>query len=233
MNTLRAAIPQEDTTSEAPAPSTKKLAPLLLTTRVAKEPKLDPSGTENAVTPASDKAEAAPTVEAEPVEPVSEPQKTGGNPQALGKIDVKKTEVKADAGTGAFKKMGTGATIEADTGPIKAKPVAGGGKGGGAGHFHKRLGSEDFGRSLKLGVAAVRRNLLMVMFMTCATNILILAIPIYLFQISDRVLTSRSIDTLIMLTIVIVGAVVMQAVFDAIRRFILMRTAVELSLIHI
>ena len=244
VNTLRAAIPQQGATSETPVPSNgklppllltnrvAKLPPLLLTNRVAKEPKPDLSGTEKAATPTSDtqiKDKAAPTVEAKPVEPISEPQKAGDTPQALGKIDVKKTKVKADASNGALETMGTGATIEADTGPIKAKPVAGGGKGGGTGRFHKRLGAEDFGRSLKLGIAAVRRNLLMVMFMTCATNVLILAIPIYLFQISDRVLTSRSIDTLIMLTIVIVGAVVMQAVFDAIRRFILMRTAVEVA----
>jgi ATP-binding cassette subfamily C protein len=57
----------------------------------------------------------------------------------------------------------------------------------------------------------------------------VLAIPIYLFQISDRVLTSRSTDTLIMLTVVIVGAIILQAAFDALRRFILMRTAVEFA----
>lgn len=136
-------------------------------------------------------------------------------------------DVTSDSGGKSFE--GTGPIIEADTGPIKkAEPQANTG-GGGGNKFHKRLGSEDYGRSLKLGIAAVRRNLLMVMFLTCATNILILAIPIYLFQISDRVLTSRSVDTLIMLTVVIVGAVVMQAVFDAIRRFILMRTAVEVA----
>src|SRR5690606_30746688 len=61
------------------------------------------------------------------------------------------------------------------------------------------------------------------------TNLLVLAIPIYLFQISDRVLTSRSVDTLVMLTIVVGAAVVLQMVFDAIRRFILMRTAVEVG----
>ena len=64
---------------------------------------------------------------------------------------------------------------------------------------------------------------------TVFLNVLVLAIPIYLFQISDRVLTSRSTDTLIMLTIVIVGAVIVQVVLDAIRRFILMRTAVEVA----
>ncbi len=72
-------------------------------------------------------------------------------------------------------------------------------------------------------------NLSVVMFFTVATNVLVLAIPVYLFQISDRVLTSRSLDTLVMLTAVIVGAVLLQSLLDAIRRFILMRTAVEVA----
>ena len=97
------------------------------------------------------------------------------------------------------------------------------------GSFHRRLGPVDFSKSLTAGLSAVRKNMLMVLLFTNASNILVLAIPIYLFQISDRVLTSRSTDTLIMLTIVIVGAVLLQAIFDAIRRFILMRTAVEVA----
>ncbi|WP_412535336.1 type I secretion system permease/ATPase [Mesorhizobium sp. BAC0120] len=134
--------------------------------------------------------------------------------------------------------------IEGDRGPIKAKEQlpdhggsSGGGKGGpgrgggggGDGVFHKRLGPVDFAASLKAGVKAVRQNLLIVLLFTIVANILVLAIPVYLFQISDRVLTSRSIDTLVMLTIIIVGAVVLQAAFDAIRRVILMRTAVEVA----
>ncbi|WP_207497403.1 type I secretion system permease/ATPase [Limimaricola pyoseonensis] len=134
-----------------------------------------------------------------------------------------------------------GPVIEADRGPIRRPPTPPeerrrepGGGGGGAGgaappRFHKPVGPEDFGRALRLGVQAVRRNLGLVMVLTCATNLLILAIPIYLFQISDRVLTSRSVDTLVMLTIVIAAAVVLQAVFDAVRRFVLMRTAVEVA----
>lgn len=125
-------------------------------------------------------------------------------------------------------------TIEADRGPLKADakpsgpgPADNGGRGGG--HFHKRLGPIDFGKNLKAGLQAVRGNLLVVMIFTVASNILVLAIPIYLFQISDRVLTSRSLNTLVMLTAVIVGAVLLQAMFDAIRRFILMRTAVEVA----
>ncbi len=126
---------------------------------------------------------------------------------------------------------GMGATIEGSTGPLMAGLPAGasGGRGGGGAKFHRRLGSEDFGERLRQGMAAVRHNMGYVMLMTFATNVLVLAIPIYLFQISDRVLTSRSMDTLIMLTLVIVGAVLLQAAFDAIRRFILMRTAVEVA----
>ncbi|MGL4235145.1 MAG: type I secretion system permease/ATPase, partial [Tabrizicola sp.] len=109
-------------------------------------------------------------------------------------------------------------------------PANGGGDGGAKPpQFHRRVGPTDFGKSLTAGIAAVRRNLIAVMVFTFATNILILAIPIYLFQISDRVLTSRSVDTLVMLTVVIVGAIVLYAIFDAVRRFILMRTAVEVA----
>ena len=111
----------------------------------------------------------------------------------------------------------------------RRSPGGGDGAGGGGTVFHRRTGPVDFSGDLKAGVAAVRNNLAVVMLFSCATNILILAIPIYLFQISDRVLTSRSIDTLIMLTAVILGAVILQAFFDAMRRFVLMRTAVELA----
>ncbi|MFU0505070.1 type I secretion system permease/ATPase [Pseudaminobacter sp. NGMCC 1.201702] len=125
-------------------------------------------------------------------------------------------------------------TIEGDSGPIKSEsqvPTADGNKGGkgGGGRFHRRLGPINFADNLKAGLNAVRQNLLIVMMFTVASNILVLAIPIYLFQISDRVLTSRSLDTLVMLTAVIVGAVLLQATLDAIRRFILMRTAVEVA----
>lgn len=129
------------------------------------------------------------------------------------------------------KPAGTGTTIEGSLAPVERKAGAvatgdGGGKGPG---FHRRLRPENFDESLRKGLAVVRGNLIYVMLMTLATNVLILAIPVYLFQISDRVLTSRSVDTLVMLTLVIGGAVVLQAVFDAVRRFMLMRTAVEVA----
>jgi ATP-binding cassette subfamily C protein len=129
-------------------------------------------------------------------------------------------------------------SMDGDTGPVAAgeKPapntkVRGTAKAQGGDHdvFHRRLGPINLADNLKSGISAVRRNLIVVMGFTLATNILVLAIPVYLFQISDRVLTSRSTDTLVMLTILIAGAVILNAVLDAIRRFILMRTAVEVA----
>ena len=132
-----------------------------------------------------------------------------------------------------------GEQIEGTTGPLlkttggaKTPTSNNGGRGGGGGrgsNFHKSAAPDQFAQQLKSGERVVKRNLCFVMLLSCATNLLVLAIPIYLFQISDRVLTSRSLDTLVMLTTVIVGAVVLQAVFDAVRRFILMRTAVEVA----
>ncbi|WP_234717051.1 type I secretion system permease/ATPase [Ensifer adhaerens] len=138
-------------------------------------------------------------------------------------------------------------TIDNDPGPLKENdrrptvrdgggnngvPTDGGGGGGGGGDkhtFHKRMGPINFAASLRNGMAVVRRNMMIVIAFTVAINVLVLAIPIYLFQISDRVLTSRSQDTLVMLTIAVLGAIVLQVILDSIRRFILMRTAVEME----
>lgn len=140
-----------------------------------------------------------------------------------------------------------GKTIEGETGPIRqnerrtgdgdggnGSDKGGGGGGGGGGNgghsaFHKRSSPISFAASLAKGLAMLRRNMAIVMVFTVAINVLVLAIPLYLFQISDRVLTSRSLDTLVMLTVVVLGAILVQAFLDSIRRFILMRTAVELE----
>ncbi|MBN2739666.1 MAG: type I secretion system permease/ATPase [Rhodobacteraceae bacterium] len=95
--------------------------------------------------------------------------------------------------------------------------------------FHKRVAPLDYTRTLAQMKRKLRANLAFVVLMTCATNILILAVPIYLFQISDRVFTSRSIDTLVMLTIVILGAIMVQTILDALRRLVLMRSAVDVA----
>jgi ATP-binding cassette, subfamily C, bacterial len=95
--------------------------------------------------------------------------------------------------------------------------------------LQRRSSDREFREVLGVGLGLVRRSLITVALFSFAVNTLILAVPIYLFQISDRVLTSRSMDTLVMLTIVVVVALVMHVLVDMVRRIILMRTAVEVE----
>lgn len=76
-----------------------------------------------------------------------------------------------------------------------------GGGGGGNPQLHKRSGDNEFRDVLGKGLTAARRNLITVGIFSLVVNLLVLSIPIYLFNMSDRVLTSRSVDTLIMLSI--------------------------------
>ena len=124
---------------------------------------------------------------------------------------------------------GLGQTVEAKANEPMKRGTGSGGPRGPRDPFHRRQEPERHERMLRDASRAVWRNMSVVFLLTWATNLLVLAIPIYLFQISDRVLTSRSVDTLVMLTVVIAGAIIFQSVFDAIRRFILMRTAVEVA----
>ena len=88
-------------------------------------------------------------------------------------------------------------------------------------------GESDFRVTLARAVAEARSQLVAVGIFSFVINMLILAIPIYLFQVSDRVLTSRSTETLVMLTVVVVGALALYAILDVIRRHLLMRVAVR------
>src|SRR5215467_685301 len=58
---------------------------------------------------------------------------------------------------------------------------------------------------------------------SCSYNLLLFAPSIYLLQIYDRVLSSRSGDTLLMLTLIVAIAVVVGGVLDALRRAALSR----------
>lgn len=60
---------------------------------------------------------------------------------------------------------------------------------------------------------------------SCSYNLLLFAPAIYLLQIYDRVLSSRSGDTLLMLTLMVATAVVVGGVLDALRRAVLGRLA--------
>lgn len=104
---------------------------------------------------------------------------------------------------------------------------SGGGGGGGSTPLHKRSSENEFRDVLGKGLANARRNLVIVGIFSIAVNLLVLAIPVYLFNMSDRVMTSRSTDTLVMLTMIVVVAIAAHVLMDMMRRIILMRVAVE------
>ena len=60
-------------------------------------------------------------------------------------------------------------------------------------------------------------------------NLLLLTLPIYLFQLSDRVLTSHSLDTLFMLSALALGFIGVLSMLDILRRQVLARLATTLE----
>ena len=60
-------------------------------------------------------------------------------------------------------------------------------------------------------------------------NLLMLAGPLYMLQIYDRVLSSRSVPTLIALTVFLVGAYAFQGSLDLIRSRVVVRAAALLD----
>jgi ATP-binding cassette subfamily C protein len=79
--------------------------------------------------------------------------------------------------------------------------------------------------------AGARRTLAAVALFSLFVNLFMLTLPLYLFQLSDRVLTSRSLDTLLMLTIVALGFLGVLGLLDILRRQVLGRLATNLETI--
>jgi ATP-binding cassette, subfamily C, bacterial len=73
--------------------------------------------------------------------------------------------------------------------------------------------------------AVARRTLFVAALFSIFVNLLMLTMPLYLFQLSDRVLTSRSIDTLLMLSIVALVFIAVLSLLDILRRELLGRLA--------
>lgn len=76
---------------------------------------------------------------------------------------------------------------------------------------------------LEMALRACAGALALVFVYGCSYNLLLLAPSIYLLQIYDRVLSSRSSDTLLMLTLIVAFAVMVGGVLDALRRAVLGR----------
>jgi PrtD family type I secretion system ABC transporter len=70
---------------------------------------------------------------------------------------------------------------------------------------------------------ACRGAFAIIMVFSLAINLLTLASPLYMMQVFDRVLTSRSGDTLVMLTLIATFAMAILALIDAIRAQMLVR----------
>lgn len=73
----------------------------------------------------------------------------------------------------------------------------------------------------------LRRNLIFVGLFSLVINLLMLTIPIYLFQVSDRVLSSRSVDTLVMLSALALVFIGVLSLLDVMRKRILGRLATQ------
>ena len=76
-----------------------------------------------------------------------------------------------------------------------------------------------------------RRTFVAVAVFSILVNLLMLTLPVYLFQLSDRVLTSRSLDTLLMLSILALGFITILSLLDILRRQVLGRLATKLETI--
>ena len=89
------------------------------------------------------------------------------------------------------------------------------------------------GNSVHPDVAAAlrecRRAFASVALFSGVVNLLMLAGPLYMLQIYDRVLSSRSVPTLIALSVFLVGAYVFQGALDLIRSRVVVRSAAVLD----
>jgi len=74
-----------------------------------------------------------------------------------------------------------------------------------------------------------RSSFLMLWVFSFFFNLLVLSLPLYMLGVFTNVLTSRSEDTLVLLTIAAIVALVMQGVLDFIRSRLLIRVGVTLD----
>lgn len=83
---------------------------------------------------------------------------------------------------------------------------------------------------LKASLKALKGGFLAVLGFSFAINMLMLASPLYMLQVYDRVLTSQSMDTLFWLTVVIAIALLSMAILDAVRTSLMVRLSNWLEL---
>ncbi|WP_052161839.1 type I secretion system permease/ATPase [Hoeflea sp. BAL378] len=76
---------------------------------------------------------------------------------------------------------------------------------------------------------ACRRGLLVAALFSFALNLLMLTVPLYMTSVYDRVLSSRSEETLIVLSIAAVGALAVASLLEVVRQMVMNRTGTRLE----
>lgn len=79
------------------------------------------------------------------------------------------------------------------------------------------------GSEFHQAIADCRSYFWLVFLFSIVTNLLILAFPIYMLQVYDRVLTTAHADTLLMLTVIVGGALLLMAIIDGLRSAMTLR----------
>lgn len=74
-----------------------------------------------------------------------------------------------------------------------------------------------------------KASLLTVFALSFFVNLLALTVPLYLLHVYDHVLSSHSLDTLVMLTVIVIVALAVHAILEALRRAMLARIGVWLD----
>jgi ATP-binding cassette, subfamily C, bacterial len=82
---------------------------------------------------------------------------------------------------------------------------------------------------VRAALGNLRQGLYLVGAFSIIVNVLMLTTSVYLMQISDRVMVSRSNDTLILLTVGSIFALIILVVFDFLRKIILARLGVKIE----
>lgn len=82
---------------------------------------------------------------------------------------------------------------------------------------------------VKTALADCRKSFRGVALFSAVVNLLMLAGPLYMLQVYDRVLAARSVPTLVALTIFLVGAYLFQGILDIIRARVVVRGAALLD----
>ncbi|MBO1076887.1 type I secretion system permease/ATPase [Roseomonas marmotae] len=82
---------------------------------------------------------------------------------------------------------------------------------------------------LQLALRRCRKALIAAAFFSLVINLLLLASPLYMMQVYDRVLASRSETTLLMLSVVMLGAFLVMCLLEAVRSRILVRISARID----